>query len=207
MPSLSPSWRARRLSAVLLLLLAGLVLPVQAKADAEPGDFFISAYAGRAAKERLLDIVTRFNTGFIDSYMVTVAPGYIIGQGRNIRSDVEVQVTRHWGEQNHWEFNAAYIARWMNFPWDHRLDTRLALGAGVSWATEVPFIEPRAKELGQEESAQFLGYVVIEAEFMPARPSSWSGFIRLHHRSDAWGIFHDNRGGSNFITLGTRYHF
>ncbi len=192
---------------VCLVLMLGLALPAQARADAEPGDYFLSVYAGRAAKERMLDIITRFNTGFIDSYLVAVAPGYVIGQGRNIRSDVELQVVRHWGEQDHWEFNAAYIARWMNFPWDHHLDTRIAVGAGVSWATEVPFIEPRAKELGEEESARFLGYVVIEAEFKPPRPSQWSGFVRLHHRSDAWGIFHDKRGGSNFITLGTRYHF
>lgn len=207
MTSLSSVPCRHRLSAIFLVLLAGLVLPAQANAEAEAGEFFVSAYAGRAAKERMLDIITRFNTGFIDSYLVAVAPGYVIGQGKNIRSDVELQVVRHWGEQDHWEFNAAYIARWMNFPWDHRLDTRFAVGAGLSWATEVPFIEPRAKELGEEDSARFLGYVVIEAEFKPPRPSNWSGFVRLHHRSDASGIFHNTRGGSNFITFGTRYHF
>ncbi|TVQ28076.1 MAG: hypothetical protein EA370_17100 [Wenzhouxiangella sp.] len=174
---------------------------------AESGSFHVGVYGGQAAKERMLDILTRYNTGFIDSYLVAVAPGYVHGRGKHIRREIEGQVVYHWGEQSHWEFNAAYMLRWMTFPWDHRVDTRFALGAGVSWATEVPFIEPRAKELGEEESAQFLGYVAVEIELAPPGDSPWSGFIRLHHRSDAFGLFHDKRGGSNFITVGTRYYF
>ena len=192
-----------RLSLILLLVLA--FVPVDGRA--EPGTFHVSVYGGQAAKERMLDILTLSNTGFLDSYLVAVAPGYVHGRGRHIRREIEGQVVYHWGEQNHWEFNAAYLLRWMTFPWDHRIDTRFAVGAGVSWATEIPFIEPRAKELGEEESAQWLGYVAVEIELAPPGESAWSGFIRLHHRSDAFGLFHDKRGGSNFITLGTRYHF
>ncbi len=183
------------------------ILGVSLHGRAESGDFHLGVYGGKAAKERMLDILTRYNTGFIDSYMVAVAPGYVLGRGRHLRHELEGQVVFHWGEQNHWEFNTAYLVRWMTFPWDHHVDTRVALGAGVSWATETPFIEPRAKELGQEESTQFLGYVAVEIELAPPRESPWSGFIRLHHRSDAFGLFHDKRGGSNFITVGTRYHF
>jgi hypothetical protein len=188
------------------LALALLLLSPALKAE-DDSRFHLAVYGGKAADGRMLDIVTRFNTGFIDSWLVAVAPGWIHFEGNGWRSEVEGQVVRHWGEQDHWELNTAYILRWMRFPWDHRVDTRMAIGAGVSWATEVPFIEPRAKELGEEESSRLLGYVVMEIELAPPRESDWSGFVRLHHRSDAFGLFHDKRGGSNFITLGTRYRF
>lgn len=195
---------AGRLRPVLgVMLLLALTAPV----SAEPGSFHVSAYGGKAAKDRMLEILTRYNTGFLDTHLVAVAPAWVHGRGKHVRREVEGQVVKHWGLQDHWELNLAYVGRWMTFPWDHYVDTRFALGGGVSWASEVPFIEPRAKELGQEESSQLLGYVLIEFEFAPPRESNWSGFVRLHHRSGAWGIFDDVRGGSNFVTLGTRYYF
>ncbi|MGY6588314.1 MAG: hypothetical protein ACXIUB_08515 [Wenzhouxiangella sp.] len=188
-------------------MLSALTWVDSARADPQPGDYFVSLYAGRAAEERMLDILTRYNTGFIDSYLVAVAPGMVLGRSERLRHDLEGQLVYHWGEQHHWEFNLAYLLRWTRFPWNHRVNTTAGIGAGVSWATEVPFIEPRAKELGEEESRQLLGYVAIELEFAPPGESPWSGFVRLHHRSDAFGLFHDKRGGSNFITLGTRRYF
>jgi len=169
----------------------------------QTGQWHVAVYGGQAAKERMLDILTRYNTGFRDAWLVAVAPGMVWREHPRWRQEFEGQVVRHFGDQNHWEFNAAWVARWMQFPWDHHLDTRAGLGLGVSWATEIPEIEPRAK-LDEGESARLLGYVAIELEFAPPRDSDWSGFVRLHHRSDAFGLFHDQRGGSNFITLGLR---
>ncbi|NBD96326.1 MAG: hypothetical protein GVY11_07625 [Gammaproteobacteria bacterium] len=194
------------------LLRAGLfVIPLLGASGAagasEPGRFHLGVYGGKAAEDRLLEIVTRYNTGFIDSRLIALAPSWIHGEGKNIRREIEGQIVRHWGLQDHWEFNLAYVLRWMNFPWDRYVDTRFAVGGGVSWATEVPFIEPRAKELGREESTRLLGYLLVEWEFAPPRDSQWSGFIRLHHRSGAKGIFDDVNGGSNFVTLGMRYRF
>jgi hypothetical protein len=175
-----------------------------AQADSERGGYWhLAAYGGKAGKERLLDILTRLNTGFRDSWLVALAPGYVHHETERWRFEVEGQVVRHFGDQTHWEFNAAWLARWMRFPWDRYVDTRAALGVGVSWATEIPVVEPRAK-LDTGESRRFLGYVAVEIELAPSRDSDWSGFARLHHRSDAFGLFHDERGGSNFITLGLR---
>jgi hypothetical protein len=182
-----------------LLLAAGVFSEVQA----DDGLFHLAVYGGRAAEERMLDILTRFDTGFRDAYLVAVAPGMVVRDHGRWRQELEGQVIKHFGDQDHWEFNAAWVARWMRFPWDHRLDTRAALGLGLSWASEIPPIEPRAKE-EEGESARFLGYVAIELEFAPPGGSAWSGFARLHHRSDAFGLFHDQRGGSNFVTLGVR---
>lgn len=194
----------------LRVCLTGLALCAASSAtssELQPGDYFVGVYGGQAAKERLLDIVTRYNTGFIDSYLVAVAPGKVLARSERLRHDLEVQWVHHWGEQSHWEANLAYMVRWTQFPWNERVATNVGLGAGVSWASEVPFIEPRAKALGEEESTRLLGYVAIELELAPPGEADWAGFVRLHHRSDAFGLFHDTRGGSNFITLGVRRYF
>jgi len=205
---------AKSACGLLLVALAGWALAEQAPQEgnqsshgSDKGDWLVSVYSGRAAEDRLLEIVTRYNTGFIDSYLAAAALGWIHRDGRRIRGEIEGQVVRHWGEQHHWEFNLAYVGRWKPFPWDHVVDTSVALGGGVSWAAEVPFIEPRAKELGEQESTRLLGYLMLEIELAPPGPGPWSGFVRLHHRSGAKGLFDDVNGGSNFIALGARYHF
>ena len=173
----------------------------------DSGDYFVSVYSGKAMTDRLAEIVTEFNTGFLDTYLATAAVGWIHKDGKRLRGEVEGHVVRHWGLQEHWEFNVAYVGRWKPFPWDNYVDTSIALGAGVSFATEVPFIEPRAKELGVGESEKLLGYLMLEIELAPPGESAWSGFVRLHHRSGAKGLFSDVNGGSNFLTLGARYYF
>lgn len=180
-----------------------LTLGLFDSARADERSWFVAAYGGKAAEERMLDIVTRYNTGFRDAWLVAVAPGRVLREHERWRQELEGQVVRHFGDQSHWEFNVAWLARWLVFPWNDRIDTGVALGLGLSWASEIPPIEPRAK-LEEGESRQFLGYVAIELEFAPPGGSDWSGFARLHHRSDAFGLFHDQRGGSNFITLGLR---
>ena len=193
---------ARSAAGIMLgVLLLAMSLLASARAEARP--FFVAAYAGKAAEERMLDILTRYNTGFRDAWLLAVAPGLVLRDHGSWRQELEGQLVRHFGDQSHWELNAAWLARWQQFPWNDRLATRAALGLGVSWATEIPPIEPRAK-LDEGESRQFLGYVAIELELAPPGEADWSGFIRLHHRSDAFGLFHDQRGGSNFITLGLR---
>jgi hypothetical protein len=192
-------------TALVVLLMTAAGSPAL-RAD-DSGEYFLSLYSGKAAKDRLLEIVTEFNTGFLDSYLAAAALGWVHWDGEKWRGEVEGQVVRHWGEQSHWEFNLAYVARWKPFPWDEHVDTSIALGGGVSYATEVPFIEPRAKELGVGESERLLGYLLLEVELAPPGDSPWSGFVRLHHRSGAKGLFSDVNGGSNFITLGARYHF
>jgi hypothetical protein len=142
------------------------------------GQWHLSVYSGQAASDRLLDIITKYNTPFIDSYLVALSPGWVHRQTKNWRFEVEGQVVKHWGDfQDHWEFNGAYIARWMPFFWDHVVDTSFAVGAGVSYATEVPLIEPRAEQIGELESAKLLGYLMMEFEFSPPNDSPFAAFI------------------------------
>ena len=193
----------------MISLAMALLAPVPAMADddSEVRDWHLGVYSGRAAKDRLLDIITQYDTGFIDSYLVALAPGFVHRETRRWRFEVEAQAVKHWGEQDHWEFNAAYIARWKPFPWDGTIDTSIAVGGGASYALETPPIEPRADRETFEDSAKLLGYLMLEIEAGPPGDAPWSVFVRLHHRSGAKGLFKDVNGGSNFVTGGVRWEF
>ena len=116
----------------------------------------------------------------------------------------ELQVARHFGDQDHWETNALLILRWTAFPWDWR--TSLALGEGVSWASEVPALEDEllAAEGG---STRFLNYLLIELTTGLPFTERWNLVGRIHHRSGVFGLYDDVEEGSNFLTLGLRFEF
>jgi len=89
--------------------------------------------------------------------------------------------------------------RWTLFPWDRFVDTSIAVGEGLSYATSRPRIENRG------EAARLLNYLMFEMELTPLQDSPWSLVGRIHHRSGVFGIFGGVRGGSNFIMIGVRY--
>lgn len=165
---------------------------------------YLSLYLGQAATDRLMHILGRVSTDWLDSYLISGAYGRTLYQRPYWRLEGEKQMGVHFGEQNHAEFVGSLIFRWKKFPWDDWVDTRVALGEGLSWATKEPPIEPRGDREGGD-SAQLLNYLMLEAE--AKRPdSAWSGYVRIHHRSGAAGTFGNVKGGSNFIGVGVRYY-
>jgi hypothetical protein len=118
--------------------------------------------------------------------------------------EFEGQVAKHFQEQDHWEFNLLGTFRWIKFPWDRYLDTSLAAGAGLSYATEEPPIE--IKNHGKVN--QLSGYLMFEAAFSLPQLPRWDAFARIHHRSSAGGLFgNDVKGGSNAYGAGIRFKF
>ena len=177
----------------------------QGVADAD-GGYYISAYWAKNSPDRFMDIITRFSPEFRSTYLIAGTIGYKAYQWRSIRFDVEGQGVLHTGMQDHLETNVAVIARWMDFPWDRWLDTRIAFGEGLSYAFRTPPIEPR-RDPDEGTSARLLNYLMVEVEFVIPRHERWSKFVRLHHRSGAAGVFGGVEGGSNFIGTGIRYAF
>lgn len=117
--------------------------------------------------------------------------------------EFEGQVAKHFQEQNNWEFNLLGTFRWIKFPWDQYVDTSVAAGAGVSYATEEPEIELK----NRGDVTKFLGYLMFEVAFsLPPLPQ-WDLFARIHHRSGAGGSFAGVKGGSNAYGVGIRYKF
>ena len=188
-------------TAVLLAAEAG-AQPNEAIASPRPGDQALGLFAAQMTDNKWREIVRLDDVRFRDAYLVGVAWSRRFAHiDDRAEFDIEGQVVRHFGDQDHWEFNAAVVARWMKFPWNRWLPTHAAFGIGPSYATRVP-----AEEVDRSgSSARLLLYWVGELEFSrPDRP--WSVIARLHHRSTSYGVFADS-GGSNFLALGVRRRF
>jgi hypothetical protein len=194
-----------RAASLLCLVLAAASAPAAAF---EP-DQHLSVYGGVYSPNRFIELIgIRQETLRADtsSGLVAVALARELGHtGESLRWELEVQLVQHWGVQRHQEVNVVLVARWLRFPWNHLVATSLAFGQGLSYATRVPPLEPRA-DPDEGESARLLNYLLMELELGPPN-SPWRGFARVHHRSGAFGVYGGVRGGSNFVALGVRYQF
>ena len=187
---------------IVLLAPAGVAVA----ADDRPN--FVSVYGAMNFEERIIDFLTEASATFQSSYLYTVAGTWSWGRTPRARWELEGQIVRHTGLQDHWELNVVPTVRWMDTPWDGVVDTRFAIGWGLSWASKEPPIEPRQEEEPSAgDSAQLLSYTLLEIEAQPPAARHWSGFLRIHHRSGVGGTFGGVEGGSNFLGLGVRYYF
>ncbi len=195
----SDSLRALAISAAL-----ALVAP-EARAESDPGKGAWSAavYGGRFFDNKWPDFFSEPDSlESVDAWMVGVAVSREIGRWpAPIQWEIEGQIVRHFGEQDHWEVNVPLIARWTEFTWNETLETGVAFGMGPSYA----FSEPKAERARSGETSQFMLYWTIEAS-VAAPGSPWSAVVRLHHRSTAYGVFGE-AGGSNILAFGLRRRF
>ncbi len=204
--------RARRgfCGALLALAVAAdAASPVAAgAADAPDRPNFVSIYGAVNFQERVIEFVRDGTATFQSSYLYALAGTWSWGRTPPARWELEGQLVKHSGLQNHWEVNVVPTVRWLHTPWDRYVDTRFAIGWGLSWASEEPPIEPRQEEeVSAGESSRLLSYTLLEIEMKPPAARHWSGFVRLHHRSGVGGAFGGVEGGSNFLGLGIRYYF
>ena len=170
---------------------------------AAEGDWGLTVYGARLT-DGDLDNTATFRFDWEDAYVAVVALSRRFYTYRDlIDLEVEGQVAKHFDEQEHWEFNALGITRWLPFPWDHHLDTSFAMGLGLSYATETPEVE----EENHTDTNQFLAYLMFEAAFALPDVPQWEFVTRIHHRSGAFGLFNDVTGASNAWAVGFRYNF
>jgi hypothetical protein len=187
------------IAAILLLLAPGAGV-------AAPADWAATVYGARIStqpgwEDLFLDTA---GTRFTDSYLLVGAFAHRYTQRYDgaLAIEWEGQVARHFGDQQHWEFNALpVVLRWRKFPWSEHIATSAAFGLGLSFATEMPAVEVEL----EGESHRTLVYWVMELTAgPPAR--DWAVSLRLHHRSVAYGLMGDE-GGMNAVGLGVRFAF
>ena len=172
--------------------------------DAPPRDNAVFVYGGKWSDNRFIDIL-RLESELRGSYLAAVGYSRTLHRfNEHLHLEGEANVARHWGKQSHFEVNAAANLRWNAFPWDRFVNTSFAYGLGPSYAFGRPVIEERRNR----PLSRGLVFMIAELTFAPPkqRASPWEGFIRIHHRSGAFGVVSD-AGGSNFITSGARYRF
>ncbi len=196
-PILGGPLRVSRLGIAALLIVLGAG---DAQAD---GPWFLTGYGGRASGSRNGDVIA-----------LRVQDAYAVGLGvlkefeqspPHVHWEVEGLALQHLDGQRHQEVAASINVRWATFPWDAYLDTSVAFGSGLSYATEVPEIEERDNP--DTGSTRLLHYLMLEATVaLPGLPR-WSLVGRIHHRSGIWGLFDGVGRASNLYIGGLRYRF
>ncbi len=166
-------------------------------------DYALTLYTAKLSPDTLGETLT-FKSKYEDSYLVALsASKRILSFSELIDIEIEGQVVKHFGDQNHWEFNVYPVIRWLPFPWDAYIDMSIAAGAGLSYATETPRIEA----IGVDNTPKLLGYLMLEFAFSLPNLPQYSLVARVHHRSGAGGLFSGRLDSSNAIGIGIKYIF
>lgn len=107
------------------------------------------------------------------------------------------------GRQSYQEYVAALFLRYNHFPWNDYLNTSIAIGEGLSWASRAP----KREEQVRGDSQRLLNYLAFELELALPRYPRFSLVYRLHHRSGIFGLFGGVKGASDYYLIGLRYRF
>lgn len=81
------------------------------------------------------------------------------------------------------------------------MPSSFAMGIGLSYALSPPEIEI----LVLPKTNPLLMHLIFEYEADLNQTASWQGFLRIHHRSGAYGLFNGVTGGSDYLCLGIRH--
>ena len=192
----------RRLKFTWIPLLSIALFVPSALADKE---WFTSFYVGKFSDTAFNEII-RFNTELESSYVHVLSVGKALGIYKEIiQFELEGQLSKHTGMQDHEELNGAFTLRWLPVWWDDYLDTSFAFGNGASYATEDPPLEIR--DANDNKTTQWLYYFLVELAVVVPKLPQWDLFLRIHHRSSVFGAISGLTTGSNFVGLGLRYRF
>lgn len=187
----------------LVFLLTFISCFCHGKSSYADGDWSLTAYGARLTADSLGDTL-KFSAKYEDSYISVFAVTRRVFTYKGfIDVEIEGQAAKHFGEQNHLEFNVLPVVRWLPFPWDRYIDTSIAAGAGLSYALETPEVEA----IGVSHTPRLLGYLMFELAFSLPQMPKWCFVARVHHRSGANGLFSGRLDASNAIGLGIKYSF
>jgi hypothetical protein len=191
-----------RLIAKIFVVTLFIVIIFCSNAIAEK-EWAITVYGVRLTPDSLGDTLS-LHAHYMDSFLLAVALSRkVFSFERYMDIEAEGQAVKHFGVQNHLEFNGLLALRWLVFPFDRLIDTSIAVGAGLSYASKTPALEA----IGVSYTPKLLGYLMFEIALTYPKFSRWSFVTRLHHRSGANGLFGARRDASNGWGFGIKYSF
>ena len=183
-----------------------IIVLLDASSQCVASERYLTVYGGKYTDDNLGGILANEPIKFENSTVGVVAVAKRISKPLpSYHWEIEGQIGKHFREQTHWEFNVAAIVRWKRFPWNHYLRTSIAIGDGLSYATEVPPLELQSHT--NTGATRFLNYLVIEMTVSPPQVQNWSIVGRIHHRSGIFGLFDNVKGGSNILALGIKFSY
>jgi len=188
----------------LWLIIALFVFLSGSKSEARD-KWFLSVYGGQVTDTAFNEVV-RFQTKYEDYYLVALALGRELWSYKEIITlEAEGQIVQHFEGKAHQEFNAVFNLRFLPFPWDDYIDTSIAIGNGISYATQDPEFE--IEKADDNLTSQILYYLMLEIVFQLPKESRWGIFTRIHHRSSLFGLIDGVFAASNYVCVGVRYRF
>ena len=188
------------------LLVAALLLAC-ASATADERGASWSLYTGKYTADPLPDHILLLQPiTFENAWISVLNYGRTLSRPSSSRAwEGELQLgLHHSGVQDHVETNAAILHRWSDWPWDGLIHTSFAVGAGLSYATRVPYLERTGKP--GPDATRLLFYMALEFEAIPNGTERWSVYGRIHHRSGVFGTFNNVHGGSDHVGIGVRWY-
>jgi hypothetical protein len=160
-------------------------------------------YGGRWVDEGIDKILMLEASASTDSYLLAAAIAREFYQGKRFRFEWEGQIVQHVDAMDHMEFNALATVRLPMFLKSPIWDMSLALGGGLSLATQTPELEELRE--GVEDPSPLLFYMLLEYTLGLGNKTPWDLMFRVHHRSGGAGILGDNR--ANYLCLGLKFYF
>jgi hypothetical protein len=180
----------------------------------------VSGFLSRWVESNLPPFVYNVATGragYADSYFAAGALAYAIVPRfdvpfpgtefafRGNSLEIEGQVLRHFGLQDHFEGTLAAVLRSGEIPLFGGLSANVAWGNGFSIALDDPKYEKGPDEIRGVDSRRFQYYMGFEAELTHASQPNIHLVAKLHHRSGIYGVIAPRHTGSNFIGAGVRF--
>lgn len=188
-----------------LNLCAGLALiATQAKADPDPdGKWWLGYQTGVYAKGTAFNATNPATTELVNRYLIGLNFGYDkqIGQSP-FEWGIEFQANYQFGAQDLYELVLPVSLRYHpSFTWSEPYVDSVGFGLGMSYYNKQSTLE--MEKYGQTRKDYVYWY--IEIEFAELKPGD-NLYLRLHHRSNAFGALEPN-GGSNAFVVGFRRSF
>lgn len=191
-----------RVSAICLALTSAPHVAVAQGSGALNDRLSFSIVAGRLTSNGFGDVYKPAEIDFTNAGFAGVVLAYQLPlSNQRWEIGVEGQINQHFGKRTFQEFVVPFTIRYSpENPWLRAFDS-FAFGLGVSHATKTPRVEVERRKVSQRT----LAYFFLETAFQLGNPRD-SLFIRIHHRSDAYGLFEPD-SGSNAYAIGWRRDF
>jgi hypothetical protein len=179
--------------------------PVRLPADGRSIGFF----AGVLTDNKWTEIAfSPWTVQLKDPVIVGVALAYPLGRVRSLGKgtlgfSVEWQVVRHTGYQEVWETSLPVSVRYRPAKAPLSLLDGFAFGIGPSYTSVKA---PHEVARGDGNAEKSLIYWYLEVDHLIDSDDRASAFLRLHHRSDGFGLM-GNGGASNGLVIGLRQTF
>ncbi len=183
-------------------------------------DTFVTVYASRWSDVSLPNLPVRLVTAdlrFRPASFVAVGLNHVIKRDftigvpvtgiklRKTSLEVEGQLVKHLGAQDHVEATGALVLRSGEIALGKQASVNLALANGLSYAFARPKYELGPGGIRGVASRNLQYHIGFELELTPSPQARVHLVAKVHHRSGIYGLISPRTTGSNFIGAGLRF--